>query len=206
MSERAKSMLVVAGAALVALLMISGSYVAMAASSRPDLSGKWKLNAKKSDNPRDAMRKGMGGRQHGGSGGFGRMGRQGGMGGGVGNGGMRGSGGPGAGRGPGGPAGDQSIEIRQADGSVTFIHRNGREETIPTDGSTVEVDGPRGDRMTVRARWEEDALVVIRSSPMRTITERWSLADDGQLQVEATLGGDTSTDNVQFKRIFDPQP
>lgn len=142
---------------------------------KPNLSGTWRLNPEKSDDPREKMRDlfrgGGGGRGGPGGGGFGRGGpggRGGGRGGGGYGGGGRGGpggGGPGAERGGGRGmfeamnAGLDSLRIRHEDPVLHVAYADEREDTFYTDGRKVRRESDRGGA-EIEARWKDGRVVV----------------------------------------------
>jgi hypothetical protein len=190
---------------------------------RQALVGIWKVNAELSDDPRAKMREGRqggwggggGGEQGGGDRGGGRGGG-GGWGGGRGGGMGRGGGGWGGGRGGGmgrsGQAGGggqeavrpmlftaSQITVTNLTPEVTILDPDGGIRRLHADDKGYR--DPNG--AEVKARWDEDKLVVDTKTERGHVKETWAVTSDPRrlsvlLEIDRPFGG-----SVKVKRVFD---
>jgi len=181
--------------------------------SRPDFSGRWKLNREKSDDPRAKRQEAMGSRPPGGMGGPGMGGP---MGGGSRGGPGMGGGPPGGGPGPGGgsrpdpealkqrEAALAELEIEHREPELTIADANAQRRFLYTDGRESRRDGDNGQSLEVRTRWK-DARVVVESQGGRgKVTETYRLAAEGrELIVETRMEGQGPGGAFSFKRVYD---
>jgi len=199
---------------LLAASIILGSSLALAARAddvaRPDLTGHWVLNEKKSDQPR------MGGGPGGGPGGMRPEGggrRGGGMrgGGGGGRGGERGGEPGGERRGPGGPGGGRmglpsDMVVELADSELTVSERGLAVRRLEFDGATPAPAADGGTPVpSFAARWEGARIVSeFESRRGGTVRETWELSKDGnQLVVRTQLPSMGDRPGMEFKRVYD---
>lgn len=176
-----------------------------------DLSGRWKLNREKSDDPRVKM---QARRPHSPGGSRGPMGGP--MGGGPRGGpGM----GPGGGR-PGGPAGpgerpdaerlkeretaQAELTITQHEPELTIEDASGQRRFLYTDGRESRRDGENGESLEVKTRWKGERVVVETRGGRGNVTESYLLAREGrELIVETRLEGQGPDGALTFKRVYD---
>ena len=156
------------------------------APGRPDLSGHWTLDAKRSDSPDARMREGgPGGRRPG-----------------AGRGGGRPGGGPGGHPGAGREAmGGQmeamrtaaaTLELQREGEGYLLVDGRGRAWKLPADGNERETAGLEGGSLWVRSEWDLEGRLVVRrvQSGRPTVTETYSLDPaDGSLVVTTRLAG-----------------
>jgi hypothetical protein len=181
--------LLAAGAAAQSPPLPSPSPQTSASADRPNLSGRWRFDADKSDDARQKMREAAGGRRPGGEGGgFGGRG-------GGGFGGRRGGGGGGGGRGRGGDGrgGDGARPDGGGEGSMRSLFEPASEISITqteTEFTVLEKDGPLRvlhaddkkykDDATgteVKTRWDKDRLLVeTKRERGDTVHETWRLS------------------------------
>ncbi len=172
-----------------------------------DLSGTWKLNADKSDAPRNmggnrGNRAGRSPRADGrpGRGQAQQLDRPGCE--------FRGARGKAGSRGPSGRQGERprkrELTINQTDATVTVTRGRNRAVTITPDGQTVTEQARRGEAQ-ITAKWEGEVLVVERSGPRGgTMTKSYQLSADGQqLTVTHKLEGCPTKESVEFRTVFD---
>jgi hypothetical protein len=163
-----------------------------------DLSGTWKLDRERSDDPAQKFREGGGPSRRGG--GF-RGGRGGGFGG------RRGRS-PDDGEGTGG---SEFLEGGRAFDLLSIVHRDpelgitdgvGREHVLYTDGRKVEEERSSG-TTKVRARWKE-GHVVVATTPEHgpKITETYAVTADGSSLTVTTRVEGRGRD-IEFRRVYD---
>lgn len=162
--------------------------VSTVASQRPDLSGTWTLNRSESDPPpRPPGRGPRPGDPQAGS--------------------TQGTQPPGSkGRRFHGPPGRfGTLVITQDESSVTFSRGGPRSNTLQTDGTTLERQGPQARTIHVTASWQDGGLVVVRSGPRGgTFTETYALGPDrDQLWVTTQIEGERLPDPIEFRRVYD---
>lgn len=178
--------------------------------SPPDLSGKWQLNHKLSENPGDKMREAMakggpgdspGGMPPPGGGGF--------------PGPPTGEGGPGGrrggfGRGPRVFGGAEKLEILQHEPELT-INETGdsdvvRTRTIYTDGRKAEQSGEFGGKAETKAKWKGNKLVVETKTERGKLTETYELASGvQQLYITTKIEDEHFPEPISFRRVYDRQ-
>jgi hypothetical protein len=166
------------------------------ADTKPNLSGRFKLNPDESEDARKKMRDSQnsgGGRGPGGGGGGGMGGGRGGgmgggggrRGGGMGGGGMGRSGGSGGSGGSGAPSDsgresmralfDAPVEmtVTATDAEIAILEKDGRLRTLHPDGHSYKAEGGTSETKT---RWEPDRLVVeTKTERGSKITESYSI-------------------------------
>ncbi len=184
---------------------------------RVDLSGHWRLDKEKSDNPREKMQQGMRGGHERGMGGPG-MGGPGmggpGMGGGPRGGPGMGGGPPGGGRGPGGRPDPEAMMQREAalaelqiehkDPELTITDANDQRRFLYTDGRETRRDSENGQSLEVKSRWKDGRVVVEMNGERGKVTETYRLAGEGrQLVVETRVEGRGQMPAFSFKRVYD---
>jgi len=169
-----------------------------------DLSGTWKLDRERSDDPTKKLREGGGpsGRGSGGGGG-GFRGRR---------------GGSGFGGHHGRPTnegeengGTDFFEDSRAFDLLAIVHRDpelritdglGRERVLYTDGRKIEEERSAG-TMKIRAKWK-DGRVVVATTPEHgpKITETYAVTADGSsMTVTTTIEGRGR--DLEFRRVYD---
>jgi hypothetical protein len=96
------------------------------------------------------------------------------------------------------------LTITVAAGSVT-LSRDGRHgRTLYTDGRTTSDTLPDGKVVTTTAHWEGSVLVVERSGPKGTATERFAASDgDKRLTQTTTLPVPTPDGKTALTMVFD---
>jgi hypothetical protein len=168
-----------------------------------DLSGTWKLDRERSDDPAQKLREG-GGRGGGGSrGGAGFRGRRGG-------GGFGGHHGRPTDDGEDNGGTDFSQDSRAFD-LLTIVHRDpqlritdglGREHVLYTDGRKVDEERSSG-TTKIRAKWK-DGRVVVATTPEHgaKITETYAVTADGSSLTVATRVEGRGRD-FEFRRVYD---
>jgi hypothetical protein len=175
---------------------------ASSALSAGNLSGTWKLDFERSDDPAQKLREGGGPsrRGFGGGGGF-RGGRGGGFGG------RRGRP-PDDGEGNGG---SDFFEGGRAFDLLTIVHRDpelritdgvGREHVLYTDGRKVEEERSSG-TTKIRARWKE-GRVVVATTPEHGAksTETYAVTADGS-SLTVTTRVEGRGENIEFRRVYE---
>lgn len=215
---------------LAAASLLSNGITAGAQESMSvNISGKWLINDKLSDNPREVLKKKMeelranrgspdGGPAGGPGGEPGRGFEKGGFGGGGRRGGMKG------GRG-GGPAGDQSggyqnreqmqersrshmgapseILITQHDGIITMICTGGDTTTIVPDGKEHKSPTMRGEVKT-QAEWKDFALHVrTQRQGKPELARLYRISDQGRLEVVTLVQLPGSDESIELKTVYD---
>ncbi|HEX9287758.1 MAG TPA: hypothetical protein VF999_10885 [Thermoanaerobaculia bacterium] len=167
-----------------------------------DLSGTWKLDRERSDDPAQKFREGGGStrRGFGGGGGF-RGGRGGGFGGRHGRPTDEGE----------AKGGSDLFEGGRAFDLLTIVHRDpelritdgiGREHVLYTDGRKIEEERSAG-TTKIRARWKE-GRVVVATTPEHgpKITETYAVAADGSsLTVTTRIEGRER--EIEFRRVYE---
>ena len=169
---------------------------------RGDLSGTWKLDRERSDDPGQKFADGGGTSGHG-SGGGGFRGRRGG----GGFGGRHGRPAEGSGE-----SADFSQDPRAFD-LLSIVHHDpelkitdglGREHVLYTDGRKIEEERSAG-TMKIRAKWK-DGRVVVATTPDHgpKITETYAVTADGSSMTVTTKIEGRGRD-VEFKRVYAAQ-
>jgi hypothetical protein len=168
-----------------------------------DLSGNWKLDRERSDDPAQKLRESGGSSQRGSGGGGGSRGRRGG-------GGFGGHRGRPADEGEDNGRTDLSQDSRAFD-QLTIVHRDpqlritdglGREHVLYTDGRKVEEERSAG-TTKIRAKWK-DGRVVVSTTPEHgaKITETYAVtADSSALTVTTKVEGRGR--KIEFRRVYD---
>ncbi len=185
---------------------------------RADLSGQWRLNKEKSDDPRAKMQEGQRSGRPGGMGGPG-MGGPGmggpGMGGGRPMGGPgTGGGPPGGGRGPGDRPDAEALKQREAalaeltiaheDPELTITDANEQRRFLYTDGRETRRDSENGQSLEVKSRWKDGRVVVEASGGRGKVTETYRLGAEGrELIVETRMEGRGEMPGFSFRRVYD---
>lgn len=183
--------------------------------TRPDLSGTWRLNADMSENPRDQMRESTRGGRSGGGGG----GRGGGMkgGGGVmggGRGGMGGGMGGGMSRGGEPDAQRERMEeiglgidlltISHINPEIRITYSTDREVVLTADGKKVKTETERGE-VTTTTKWKKDKLVVTKRTDRGKVVESYLVGARGQqLYVTVEMSGMGPMGSISLRRVYDP--
>jgi len=171
------------------------------ATGRGDLSGTWKLDRDRSDDPAEKFREGGGSSGRGSGGGF--RGR-------------RGGGGFGGRHGRSSEAGEESSDSFQdprAFELLSIVHHDpelkitdglGREHLLYTDGRKIEEERSAG-TMKIRAKWK-DGRVVVSTTPEHgpKITETYAVTADGSSMTVTTKIEGRGRD-VEFKRVYAAQ-
>ena len=167
-----------------------------------DLSGTWKLDRDRSDDPAQKLREGGGSRQGSGGGGGGFRGRRGG-------GGFGGHRGRPADGGEDNGGTDFSQDSRAFD-LLAIVHRDpelritdglGREHVLYTDGRKIEEERSSG-TTKIRAKWK-DGRIVVATTPEHgaKITETYAVtADDSSLTVTTRVEGRGR--EIEFRRVY----
>jgi hypothetical protein len=189
--------------------------------STRNLSGRWVYNREASDDVRQKMREGVGGRGGPGGGGPGGGGAGGPGAGGVGGPGG-GMGGPGGGMGRGGPVGPppggiddddaresmsaifepaEEIAVTQSPTEVTIDEKYGRTRRLHPDGKKYKTENGMSE---VKTAWKEGKLVVETRRDRGTgVTETWELVPDGsRIIVNVKMQGGFGP-SVELKRVYD---
>lgn len=175
--------------------------------SVPDLSGTWILNRDDSDNPRDRAREGRSSRG-------GRGGRGGGMGGITGGRGGRVGGRDQNSGNPGAAlrmllAGAERLTISQSDSTIDIANAAGEITVIRADGRRRDLEAVgRGERVRIKAQWEDGRLVVERESDdWGRITETYELVSSSErLVVNTRLRMRGASRTLEFQRVYDAEP
>lgn len=175
--------------------------------AEPNLSGKWKLNEKQSDDPHEKFQQAMRNNHHGGGGGF------------EGGHGMPSGGFGGREGGFGGHRGDTEerthmfeapLELTISYNAPVFrtIDNTGSDRSLYTDGRKNETEMSNGKKLISTAHWEEDLLVVETQGPNGgTIRQTYELSPDAkQLFVKLRIPTPFSDDAVQISRVYDIEP
>lgn len=102
----------------------------------------------------------------------------------------------------------ESLEIREDEKSVTVSEGNLRERKFYTDGRPYQREDRRGNRITVRARWRAERLVVdTRLADGGRFTESYELAPgDQQLIVIFTSADRRLKQPLVIHRVYDVVP
>ncbi|MDX1623636.1 MAG: hypothetical protein R3199_06615 [Gemmatimonadota bacterium] len=101
-----------------------------------------------------------------------------------------------------GPGFDE-VTITQGDDTITFT-RDDRSFTYFTDGRTTEIR--LGDRGTIRVtgQWEDEALVLERTTDRGTMIETWRLVDAGaRLSATVRIEEGPRGEPVELTRIYE---
>ena len=170
------------------------------ASGPGDLSGIWKLDRERSDDPAQKLREG-GGRRGGGSGG---------------GGGFRGRRGGGGHHGRPADEGEENsgtdfFEDSRAFDLLSIVHHDpelkitdglGREHVLYTDGRKIEEERSAG-TMKIRAKWK-DGRVVVATTPEHgaKITETYAVTADGS-SLTVTTRVEGRGRELEFRRVYD---
>lgn len=169
---------------------------------RANLSGHWRLDKEKSDDPRTKVQEGT------------RGGRPGGMGGpGMGGPGM-GGGPPGGGRGPGDRPDPEAMKQREAalaeltieheDPELTITDANEQRRFLYTDGRETRRDSENGQSLEVKSRWKDGRVVVETSGGRGKVTETYRLGAEGrELIVETRVEGRGEMPGFSLRRVYD---
>jgi hypothetical protein len=180
---------------------------------RKALVGRWKLNPELSEDPREKLRQAHAARGGGGGWGGGHPGGPGGEAGGrPGGGGWGGrhggrEGGPpseGGGERAGGPAflTANELTITNVEPEVSIVEPEGMVRNLHPDGKKYDTSAGG----EVKARWEDDRLLVETKSDRGKVKETWAVSKETK-QLTLTLDIDTSWGgSVSVKRVFDPAP
>jgi hypothetical protein len=164
------------------------------AGAAPNFSGRFRLNAAQSEDPREKMREAMKNRRpEGGGGGM-----------------PRGSGGGPRG-GPGGPRPDgeggqwssleaaKAMTVTHTAFEIAVVEDDGRLRTLHPDGRAYKAENGALD---VKTRWDAGRLVVeTKSERGPKAIETWSLDAQGRLVIQTNLEGPHGS--VQWKRVYD---
>jgi len=147
----------------------------------PDFTGKWKLNAARSDDAQAKMQEATGGqgRPAGGPGqaNAARRGRM-----------MRAA---------------ESMEISQDGNTLKIRYAGGRTVTLTADGSAQEQETRRG-TMTTTTSWEGNKLVSVRDMGRMKITTSYVLSADGkQLIVTRRFESKRFSKPVEIRSVYD---
>jgi hypothetical protein len=168
-----------------------------------DLSGTWKLDRERSDDPAQKLREGGGSSRRGSGGGGGFRGRRGG-------GGFGGHHGRPTDEGEENGATDSSQDPRAFD-LLSIVHHDpelkitdglGREHVLYTDGRKIEEERSAG-TMKIRAKWK-DGRVVVATTPEHgaKITETYAVtADRSSMTVTTKIEGRGR--ELEFRRVYD---
>jgi len=187
-------------AATIALLLLPHTGLG---TGRGDLSGTWKLDRERSDDPAQKLREG-GGPSRGSGGGGGSRGR-------------RGGGGFGGHHGrPTGESGENGgtdfSEDPRAFDLLSIVHHDpelkitdglGREHVLYTDGRKIEEERSAG-TMKIRAKWK-DGRVVVATTPEHgaKITETYAVTADGS-SMTVTTKIEGRGRELEFRRVYEP--
>jgi len=189
-------------AATIAATLLSLPHAGLA-SGRGDLSGTWKLDRERSDDPAQKLREGGGPSRRGSGGGGGSRGRRGG----------------GSFGGHHGRPTDEGGENGRADFSedprafdlLSIVHHDpalkitdglGREHVLYTDGRKIEEERSAG-TMKIRAKWK-DGRVVVATTPEHgaKITETYAVTADGS-SLTVTTRVEGGGRELEFRRVYD---
>lgn len=205
------------------------AFAAPAAKSTPDLSGQWRLNHARSDDPQKKIeeatsRMPMGG-PPGGMGGMGGGMPPGGMGGGMPPGGMGGRPPGGMGGGPPGGSDDpmdapgmkhvmdtlELFTLEQRADTLTFVDRGICVRQIVVNGGHKLSARGQGGVDQASGRWKQSRLVAETKGPRgEKIREVWELIDEGRsLRSTTTIDLPGPMGSIEISRLYDraiPQP
>lgn len=188
---------------------------------RANLSGHWRLDKEKSDDPRTKVQEGTRGGRPGGMGGpgmggpgMGGAGRGGPMGGGSRGGPGMGGGPPGGGRGPGDRPDPEAMKQREAalaeltieheDPELTITDANEQRRFLYTDGRETRRDSENGQSLEVKSRWKDGRVVVETSGGRGKVTETYRLGAEGrELIVETRVEGRGEMPGFSLRRVYD---
>ncbi len=168
-----------------------------------DLSGTWKLDRERSDDPAQKVREGGGSSRRGSGGGGGFRGRRGG-------GGFGGHHGRPTDEGEENGGTDFGEDSRAFD-LLAIVHRDpqlritdglGREHVLYTDGRRVDEERSAG-TTKIRAKWK-DGRVVVATTPEHgaKITETYAVAADGS-SLTVTTRVEGRGREIEFRRVYD---
>jgi len=175
--------------------------------AEPNLSGKWTLNKKESDDPRKKFEESHGssssGEHH--HGGWGGQHSGGGMG--------QGHGGGGYGGGGHDHGGDRmkaleelTVDFKAPEFKVT--DKDGTVRTYYTDGRETEIDESRGRLRKATAKFENDQIVVTSATQDGSdSTETYYLSpDSNRLYVKVRMKSPMMDEPITFVRVYDRNP